>query len=214
MNMKAVIFDMDGVLFDTEKVCMLSWDKAGEQMGVGKAGYMVMKTLGMNKESAIRVIQEEFGGDFDAENFKALGRKFSYEYFEKYGVPEKDGLFEILSFLKDKGYKIALASSTGSESVFHHLKEKDIEKYFDAVVCGDMVANSKPQPDIYIKACEKLCESPADCYAVEDSRNGIISALSAGCKTIMIPDLWQGEAETDAKLFAKCKNLNELKNIL
>ncbi|MCM1284674.1 MAG: HAD family phosphatase [Acetobacter sp.] len=212
--MNTVIFDMDGVLFDTEKVCMLSWDKAGEQMGIGKAGYMVMKTLGMNKESAIKVIQDEFGENFDAEEFKALGKKFSYEYFEKYGVPEKDGLYEILTYLKEKGYKIALASSTGSNSVFHHLREKNIEKYFDTVVCGDMIAKSKPEPDIYLKACEKLNENPADCYAVEDSRNGIISALSAGCKTIMIPDLWQGVTETDIRLFAKCKSLNELKKIL
>lgn len=212
--MNAVIFDMDGVLFDTEKVCMLSWDRAGEQMGVGKAGYMIYKTLGMTAEKAIEIIRNEFGKDFDAVKFKQMGRNFSYEYFDTYGVPEKEGLYEILDYLKSKNYKIAVASSTGSDSVHHHLKEKNIEKYFDAVICGDMVSKSKPEPDIYITACSALGEKPENCYAVEDSKNGLISAHHAGCKVIMVPDLWQGEPETDKFLFAKCKSLNEIINLL
>lgn len=212
--MNAVVFDMDGVLFDTEKVCMLSWDRAGEQMGVGKAGYMIYKTLGMTAEKAIEIIRNEFGKEFDAVKFKQMGRNFSYEYFDTYGVPEKEGLYEILDYLKSKNYKIAVASSTSSDSVHHHLKEKNIEKYFDAVICGDMVSKSKPEPDIYIKACSALGEKPENCYAVEDSKNGLISAHHAGCKVIMVPDLWQGEPETDKFLFAKCKSLNEIINIL
>lgn len=212
--MNAVVFDMDGVLFDTEKVCMLSWDRAGEQMGVGKAGYMIYKTLGMTAEKAIEILQNEFGENFDAVKFKQMGRKFSYEYFDTYGVPEKEGLYEILDYLKSKNYKIAVASSTGSDSVHHHLKEKHIESYFDAVICGDMVSKSKPEPDIYFTACKALSEKPENCYAVEDSRNGLLSAYRAGCKVIMIPDLWQGESETDKFLFTKCKSLKELIKIL
>lgn len=212
--MGTVIFDMDGVLFDTERVCVLAWDYAGEQMGVGKAGYMVMKTLGVKAEEAIKIIRKEFGDTFDAEKFKQIGKDFSYGYFNRYGVPKKDGLYEILGYLKEKGYKIALASSTSSASVHHHLKEKDIENYFDAVICGDMIEKSKPEPDIYLKACEVLSEEPETCFAVEDSKNGLISAHKAGCKVIMIPDLWQGEKETDEFLFVKCKSLTELKSIL
>lgn len=212
--MKAVIFDMDGVLFDTEMVCQLAWDAIGEEMGVGKAGYMVLKTLGVKAEMAIKMLKEEFGNDFDAESFKLRSRNYSYEYFDKYGVPAKDGLFEILPYLKNKGYKVALASSTSSNSVYHHLKEKDIEKYFDAVICGDMIEKSKPEPDIYLKACEAIGENPKDCYAVEDSKNGILSASRAGCKVIMVPDLWMGDENTNKLLFAKCKNLFEIMDIL
>lgn len=212
--MKAVIFDMDGVLFDTESVCMKAWDYAGELMGVGKAGYMVLKTLGMNADKAIEIIRDEFGDDFDAVKFKQTGREYSYHYFNTYGVPEKPGLYEILDYLKNKGYKIALASSTNSQSVHHHLKEKDIEKYFDAVICGDMVEKSKPEPDIYLKACAEISENPADCVAIEDSKNGLLSAHRAGMQVIMVPDLWQGEAETDSFLMAKCKNLTEIMTVL
>lgn len=212
--MKAVIFDMDGVLFDTESVCMKAWDYAGELMRVGKAGYMVLKTLGMNADKAIEIIRDEFGEDFDAVKFKQTGREYSYHYFNTYGVPEKPGLYEILDYLKNKGYKIALASSTNSQSVHHHLKEKDIEKYFDAVICGDMVEKSKPEPDIYLKACAEISENPADCVAIEDSKNGLLSAHRAGMQVIMVPDLWQGEAETDSFLMAKCKNLTEIMTVL
>lgn len=212
--MKAVVFDMDGVLFDTEMVCQLAWDAIGEEMGIGKAGYMVLNTLGVKAEKAIEMLKEEFGKDFDAESFKSRSRNYSYEYFDKYGVPAKDGLFEILPYLKENGYKIALASSTSSNSVHHHLKEKDIEKYFDAIICGDMIEKSKPEPDIYLKACEALGEKAEDCFAVEDSRNGILSASRAGCKVIMVPDLWQGDEETDTLLFAKCASLTEAMNIL
>lgn len=212
--MKAVVFDMDGVLFDTESVCMKAWDYAGELMGVGKAGYMVLKTLGMNADKAIEIIRDEFGDDFDAVKFKQTGREYSYHYFNTYGVPEKPGLYEILDYLKNKGYKIALASSTNSQSVHHHLKEKDIEKYFAAVICGDMVEKSKPEPDIYLKACAEINENPADCVAIEDSKNGLLSAHRAGMQVIMVPDLWQGEAETDSFLMAKCENLTEIMTVL
>ena len=212
--MKAVVFDMDGVLFDTESVCMKAWDYAGEVMGVGKAGYMVLKTLGMNADKAVEIIRTEFGAGFDAVKFKQIGKNYSYDYFNTYGVPEKPGLYEILDYLKNKGYKIALASSTSSQSVHHHLKEKDIEKYFDAVICGDMVEKSKREPDIYLKACAQLNENPDNCIAIEDSKNGILSAHRAGLQVIMVPDLWQGEAETDSFLLAKCKSLIEIMSIL
>lgn len=209
--MNAVIFDMDGVLFDTEMVCRLAWDAVGEEMGVGKAGYMVLKTLGVKAEKAIEILKEEFKfkSDFDARAFKERARSFSYKYFDEHGVPAKDGLFEILPYLKKKGYKLALASSTSTDSVHHHLKEKAVEKYFDAIICGDMIKKSKPDPDIYLKACEALGEEPANCYAVEDSKNGILSAHRAGCKVIMVPDLWQGDEETDRLLFVKCRSLKD-----
>lgn len=214
MKFNAVVFDMDGVMFDTESVCMKAWDTVGEEMGIGKAGYMVYKTLGMTAESAIKVLQNEFGVDFDARLFKQKGREFSYKYFDEFGVPEKPFLHETLNYLKSKDYKLAVASSTSSDSVFHHLNEKNITAYFDKVICGDMIKNSKPAPDIYLKACEELGENPTNCIAIEDSKNGILSAKNADMNVIMIPDLWQGDDDTDKLLFAKLKSLGEINTIL
>lgn len=214
MKFNAVVFDMDGVMFDTESVCMKAWDTVGEEMGIGKAGYMVYKTLGMTAESAIKVLRNEFGVDFDARLFKQKGREFSYKYFDEFGVPEKPFLHETLNYSKNKGYKLAVASSTSSDSVFHHLNEKNITAYFDKVICGDMIKNSKPAPDIYLKACEELGENPTNCIAIEDSKNGILSAKNADMNVIMIPDLWQGDDDTDKLLFAKLKSLGEINTIL
>lgn len=211
---KAVVFDMDGIMFDTEKVCQMSWDTVGEEMGIGKAGYMVYKTLGMTAETAIKILQNEFGENFDAKEFKKRGRECSYKYFNDFGVPEKPYLHETLDALKADGYKLAVASSTSSDSVFHHLNEKNITHYFDKVICGDMIKNSKPAPDIYLKACEELSEKAEECVAVEDSKNGILSAWGAKMNVIMIPDLWQGDKETDKKLLAKLNNLAEISPFL
>lgn len=214
MKFNAVVFDMDGVMFDTESVCMKSWDAVGEEMGVGKAGYMVYKTLGMTAESAIKILQNEFGKDFDAKLFKQKGREYSYKYFNDFGVPEKPYIHEALNYLKKQGYKLAVASSTSSDSVFHHLNEKNLISYFDKIICGDMIKNSKPAPDIYLKACDELGEKPKNCIAVEDSKNGILSAIGADMSVIMIPDLWQGDSDTDKLLYAKLKSLNEIQSVL
>lgn len=212
--MKAVIFDMDGVLFDTESLCMKAWDYAGEKLGIGPAGYMVLKTLGVNAQTAIGILKKEFGEDFNAEKFKKIGRDFSYDYFEKHGMPMKKGVTDILDYLTNKKYKIALASSTSTKSVMHHLNDTKIKDYFDVIVCGDQVERSKPEPDIYIKAAELLGLPPKACYAVEDSKNGLLSAHRAGCQVIMVPDLWQGDDETDSFILAKCSDLNEVIGVI
>lgn len=212
--MKAVIFDMDGVLFDTESLCMKAWDYAGEKLGIGSAGYMVLKTLGVNAQAAIGILKKEFGEDFNAEEFKKIGRDFSYDYFEKYGMPMKKGVTDILGYLTSKKYKIALASSTSTKSVMHHLNDTKIKDYFDVIVCGDQIEQSKPEPDIYLKAAELLGLAPEVCYAVEDSKNGLLSAHRAGCQVIMVPDLWQGDDEVDSFILAKCSDLNEVIGVI
>lgn len=211
---KAVIFDMDGVLFDTEALCVNSWNITGVKMGIGEAGYMVYKTMGMTAQRAIEILQQEFGENFDAKEFKERAKAESYSYFEKYGVPQKSGLYATLDYLKQSGYILALASSTSRDSVYHHLNDAGITDYFDCVICGDMVQNSKPAPDIYLKASEKLGIETEYCIAVEDSKNGILSAHNANMQVIMIPDLWAGDKKTDALLYSKIKNLEMLKLIL
>lgn len=205
--MKAVVFDMDGVLFDTEKLGFAAWDYASEKMNIPPASELAYETLGMNVAAVDKVLKVHYGTDFDIKRFRAVCREYTYDYFKKHGVPQKPHLIESLKSLRSGGFKIALASSTGREGVYRNLKDADIEKYFDAVVCGDMIEKSKPEPDIYLKAAETLGVIPAECFAVEDSKNGILSAYSAGMKVIMVPDLWSGEAQTDKLLFSKCADL-------
>lgn len=190
--MRAVVFDMDGLMFDTERLAMAAWDYAGEKLGVGKAGYMVMKTLGVTAERADEIWREEFGADIDTEAMRRYGREFTDDFYEHNKVPVKPGLYELLDWLKSAG----------------------ITDKFNVTVCGEMAARSKPAPDIYLKACELLGESAEDCIALEDSRNGLWSAHNAGCRVIMVPDLWQADAETEKILWKKLGSLLEVRDFL
>ena len=165
---KAVIFDMDGLMFDTERVCVDAWNYAGEKLGLGKTGYMVLKTLGINANAAREVWFAEFGERYDEQAIRKYSDEFLKEYYAKNKVSVKKGLYELLEYLKMNGYKLAVASSTGQCGVEAHLKDAGVFEYFGAIVCGNMVERSKPEPEIYLKACEMLGEKPCDCYALED----------------------------------------------
>lgn len=213
--MKAVIFDMDGLMFDTERVHIMAWDYASDKLGWNCPGIdMVKKTLGMSIPAAEEVWKSILGDKYDRDKLSEYSQEFMQNYFKNNKVPVKDGLYPLLDFLKRNGYKSAVASSTNNFGVMRNLQSAGIEEYFDAVVTGDMIENSKPAPDIFLKACELLGVYPSEAYALEDSRNGLLSAINAGCKTIMVPDLWEGEKETDALLYAKCNSLNDVINII
>lgn len=205
--MKAVVFDMDGVLFDTESVGFAAWDYACKKLGIAPASGLAYKTLGMNAAAVDGILKEYYGENFELEAFHRLCREYTYTYFAENGVPQKPYAHDALNALKNSGFQIALASSTGKTGVLRNLESAGITGYFEAVISGDMTERSKPAPDIYLKAAEALGVPARSCFAVEDSRNGILSAHGAGMKVIMVPDLWQGDKETDGLLFAKCENL-------
>ncbi len=189
--MKAFIFDMDGLMFDTERVFIGAWDYAGEKMGLGKAGHMVMRTLGMNTPACNQAWREEFGEDVDIDALWGYSREYLEAYYSKYAVSAKPGLYDLLTYLKRQGCRLAVASSTKRAKVEKNLVDADVRHYFDVVIAGDMVERSKPEPDIYLRAAAELGVEPADCIALEDSRNGLLSAHAAGMRVIMVPDLWQ-----------------------
>ena len=211
---KAIVFDMDGLMFDTERLTVQAWDYVGEKMGIGKMGHMVYKTLGMNIESSRKIFIQEYGNKIVEEDLTDYTREFFNNYFNEYGIPLKTGLIELLSYLKANDYKIAVATSSNKKTALNHFKRANLSEYFDVIVCGDMIENSKPAPDIYLKASELLGFMPSECLALEDSPNGIRSAFSAGLKPVMIPDLIEPTKEIIKLLYSKLANLNEVINIL
>ena len=213
-DIKAVIFDMDGLMFDTERIYVEAMDYIGEKIGLGKLGYIVKKTLGMNRASARKIWIEELGEKYDEELINREIIIYYTEYYKNNTVPVKDGLYEILEYLYKNDYKIALASSSGRDIIKRHLKETNIDKYFSVIVSGEDFKVSKPNPDIYIKACELLREEPKDCIALEDSKNGLLAAYNAGCKPVMIPDLYEAEDEIIKILYRKYDSLREVVNLL
>lgn len=209
--MAAIIFDMDGLMFNTERVFIEAWDYAGEKMGIGKAGYMTMKTLGMNIAASKEIWQAEFGERYDEEMLRTYSKEFLTKYYAEHKVPVKHGLYVLLRYLCIWDWKMAVASSSPKWEVEQHLKDAGVYEFFSVIVSGDMVKHSKPDSEIYRKTCELLGEKPQDCYVLEDSKSGLFSAHAAGCKPIMVPDLWQPDEETTKILFAKFDDLVEVK---
>lgn len=210
----AVIFDMDGVLFDTERLAIRCWDAIGEPCGLGKVGYMVYQTLGRTREESEKIFVRTFGERYDSAQFQRRYREWLADYYRTHPVPVKEGLVPLLDTLKAQGFRLAVASSSSRESVLHHLNDAGITDRFDSIISGEMAARSKPEPDIYLTAAASLGLPPEECYAVEDSRSGLWAAHRAGCRTVMIPDIWTCDDETAAILDHRFESLTAFRQFL
>ena len=186
---KAVIFDKDGTLHDTEQVYHRAWRLAAEQAGVPNIMEFVRLCTGTNAHQTAILWQEFYGDAYDFESFWALRDRIYDGIIETEGLPVKEGAYELLDYLRDNGILIGLATSTNAERVHRHLVLSDMKKYFGAVVTGDTVPNGKPAPDIFLRAAEKLEIDPEDCMGVEDSFNGVRAVHAAGMYTVMVPDM-------------------------
>lgn len=209
-----IVFDMDGVLIDTESVFMKCWKKLGEELHLPDVEEVAKQCIGITVSKTEALFQKTYGKTFPCKSYVEAANAIFYRQEAEYGIPEKPGVHELFAYLKKQNYRIGLASSTRKEAVCRQMKAVGIFDAFDVIVCGDMVTRSKPEPDIYLKACELLGVEPAECYAVEDSYNGIRSAHAAGMKAIMIPDLLQPTPEILELTEQKLDSLLDLKNFL
>lgn len=186
---QGVLFDMDGVLFDTETYYAQLEHQILREMGHNPPEDLSIRLSGAGPLLVKQILFDLFGAGFDYDYFIATLRESMAEKIRRNGVPKKPGLDELLAYLHTNGYPMAVASSTRIETIRSLLAQAGIEGYFGAVIGGDMVKRSKPEPEIFITAAEALGLSPTVCLAVEDSHNGIRSAAAAGCVTVMVPDL-------------------------
>ena len=213
-NLEAVVFDMDGLMFDSERIVQLSWTKAGELLGYGPLGENIYHTLGFNLKKRAAYFKNKYGEDFPFEKFLNEYRRFYWSYVKTHGLPMKTGLKELLIFLKDKNIKMAIATSSSDASAKNNIAQAGISHFFDIVISGNMVKNSKPSPEIYQTACKKLNVSPECAIALEDAPNGLIAAHAAGMMAVMVPDLLKDSSSVDDILFAKKENLLEVRDWL
>lgn len=194
---QAVVFDMDGVITDTEKLYRRFEIEEGLKRGVPE-DVMIEACEGIaggNKYSNKAVFERIVGRGIEYFAYRDDMIRSMDAYVAEHGVELKAGVKETLQFLKSKGIKIGLATSTIKERAIGYLHDHQIYEYFDKLIFGDMVEHGKPAPDIYLKACEELGVDPANAVAVEDSRNGIKSAGQAGMFPVMVIDLIQPNDE-------------------
>lgn len=190
---QAVVFDMDGVIFDSEKIYRICEKEQGRKYGFpeDKIEILCEKIAGGTKEGNRSHFEALFGTAVDYYTYREGVIAGVDRYAEEYGFDLKPGVKELLSVLKERNIKIALATSTKRERAEKHLKTHNIYSYFDEFIYGDMIQNGKPAPDIYLKACERLGVKPEEAIGVEDSINGVIASGTAGLHTVMVVDLIQ-----------------------
>ncbi|MBR4020732.1 MAG: HAD-IA family hydrolase [Firmicutes bacterium] len=195
---KGVIFDMDGLLLDTEKIVQRTWTDVGSRFGYPDMGQQIYHTLGFNRERRKEYFESVYGPQWpDAEIVAACGVRFT-EIVETEGIPVKKGAKELLQFLKDRGIRIGLATSTSEVHARQELEMGGLWDYFDGRIFGNMITKSKPAPEIYEKACRAIGVEPGEAIALEDAPSGVQSAYNAGLRVIMIPDMVQPAEEVRA----------------
>ena len=185
----SVIFDMDGLMFDTERIYADMERRIAKEWNLDGIEEIISQSYGVSTILMRQIYLKKYGADFDYDGFLALTVKYVYEYYDHNEIPLKPGLFEILNFLDSCGCKKAVATSTFYKNAEPLLKAAGVFDRFDKIITGDMVEKSKPSPDIFLKAAKELGAEPCDCIVLEDSFNGIKGAHAAGMIPIMIPDI-------------------------
>lgn len=207
---RGILFDMDGLMFDTEAVALRGWEKAGKELGIRIAEETVSSLRGLgNKERRERFSELTGRPDlFDAA--QKIRIEYSDSWIRENGVPVKPGLKELLEYLKSEGIPAALATSTEREKAEWFLRLAGVEQYFQAAVCGAEAGPSKPAPDVFLKAAAKLHLPASECMVLEDSENGLRAAKAAGCIAVVVPDLSPAPPKEEGLWDWNVKSLSEV----
>ena len=206
---KAVVFDMDGVILDSERLAHEAWRELAEEYGFRNIDDVYYRAMGSGLDQIIELFRTEYGFD-DYAGFE----KQAYELAKKRSpggiLPLRKGARELLDYLKDKGVPLALASASEEAVVRRLLSDTQVLDRFSGIVAGDMVTRCKPDPEIFLRACEILGVDPSDACGVEDSANGILALHSAGMRAVMAEDQYHPTPEIAALCEAVFPTLQEV----
>lgn len=188
-KVELVIFDMDGLMFDTERIYYKAWQEASKAHGYEMTWEVYTQIVARNSRYIEKVLKEIFGADLPYQAVEKMKRELSNEMVASEGIQIKKGLLELLDALEAKGIKKAVATSSQREKALHYLSLAGIKERFDDIICGDEVMESKPNPEIFVKVGARLGANPAHTLVLEDSRLGLEAGKRAGMMTVLIPDL-------------------------
>jgi len=205
----AVIFDMDGLMFDTENLTIPLWEVAGRPFGYNLTREIVLRMVGISGERAQAVLLEEFGPDFPYEAIRDDFRALVSKEIEKKGVPKKPGLMYLLDRLRAANIPLGVATSTRSPRAIDLLEKAGILDRFKALTCGEDITNGKPAPDIFLLAAQKLGQPPCNCVGFEDSTAGLMALHAAGIRSVYIKDVLDPPEEVLATVWHRCNDLSE-----
>lgn len=207
---KAIIFDMDGLMIDSERVTFECYQERLKDMNLTMDEEFYKTLLGKPIKGIYQRFYDVYGNDFPIENVIQDVHQLMAERFETEGVPVKKGLVELLHYLKDNNYKTIVATSSNRDRVDKILAQAKLTEFFDDSICGDEVTKGKPNPEVFLKSCQKLGVNVDEAIVLEDSEAGIQASYDANIKVICIPDMKYPEKQYEEKTFKILKDLTEV----
>lgn len=211
--LQGVLFDMDGLMFDTERIGLDGWHKAAETLHIDLPEAIIAAMRGTGTDRCREIFNAAIPGEW-YDTAHDLRLRYADEVIAADGVPVKPGLRTLLRWLKASGIPAVLATSTNRAKALTYLQQTDVERYFTAAVFGPEVDHPKPAPDIFLAAAAAIRADPAHCVVLEDSPNGLQAAKAAGCPAIVVPDLTSAPAESEHLWNYCAKDLREVQQIL
>lgn len=211
---RGVLFDMDGLVLDSERLYTRFWMEALQAMGYPATLEQTLQMRSLNREAGQAKLEELFGPGISFQKVRALRIRLMDAYIDVHGIGPKPGIRELLEHLKEKRIPCAITSSSPMENIQRHLGANGLLHSFDRLCSGYEVPNGKPAPDIYLYGAKCLGLKAEECLALEDSPAGILSAYRAGCLPVMIPDQDQPDGATRPLLYAKGDTLADVIDLI
>ena len=214
MKFSAVIFDMDGLMLDTESIARCAWQRAALDWGYTIKNELYAQAIGRRIQDTKNILLRAFGKSFPFNEIRKCKQKYIDEYIAEHGIPKKPGLIKLLDLIDELSLLKAIGSSTAKKSVLRKLTLSGLIQRFDTLVCGDEIQNGKPAPDIFLTTAERLQVPAKQCLVLEDSEPGIEAAHTAGMIPVMIPDLIEPSQKIAALAYKIYPTLNEFTTFL
>lgn len=215
MDIKAVLFDMDGLMVDTESLATEAFIHSAKKQGYDMTKEETLLVLGFTTKSIYEFWENYF------KNSDVSGKQLvddHYKYIENIlfttGPRKMPYIEELLKYLKESNYKVAVASSSNMNHIINNMEKTGLKKYIDEFASGAEVENGKPAPDVFLLAAERLGVKPEECLVLEDSKAGVIAGSSAGAKVIMVPDMFKPDEECKERTYRIVGNLGEVISVL
>ncbi len=213
-NVQGVLFDMDGVILDTEKLYSRFWQEAAQALGYPMTRQQALQMRSLNREAGERKLQSFFGPDISYAQVRQERIRRMDAYIDTHGVEPKPGICALLDKLESKHIPTAIATSSPLERTERYLKPLGLTHRFTKICSGYQVPRGKPAPDIYLFAAASLSLPPESCLALEDSPAGILSAFRAGCMSVLVPDLDPVSPEMIPQLYACADSLADVAELI
>ena len=211
---RGVLFDMDGLVLDSEVLFTRFWREAANALGYPMTAEQSYGMRSLGKKLGQPYLESLFGPGIDYTTLRKKRIEFMDAYVAQHGIAPKPGIYELLDYLDAQGIPAAIASSSPLEAIEKHLSAVDLLHRFRKVCSAHSIPNGKPAPDIYLLAASELGLDPGECLALEDSPTGILAGYRAGCLPVMIPDLDQPGEDTEKLLFARADSLTDIIDLL